>query len=242
MTYTQPLLLASFTIILIGLLRLRHSKGVWLPLAGMLALLLFAWPPVDWLLSRPLENRYSKRPFQAKPTEAIVVLAAGVTPARNYRPFAVPDEETFERCEFAAWLYKNWQGVPVLASGGPGRSGARPFASTMRELLLQSGVPTDMIWTEEHSQSTHENALYSAEILRQHGVHNIALVVEAQSMPRAEATFRKQGLFVVPAPSEFRHFGSLADELIPSWRAIQRNEITLHEVLGLAWYWLHSWV
>jgi len=189
-----------------------------------------------------LENRYLKQPFQARPTQAIVVLSSGVTPAKYYRPFAVPDEETYKRCEFAAWLYKNWQALPVLVSGGRSRPGARPLASVMRELLLHADVPDDMIWTEERSQSTHENATYSTEILRRHGVSSIALVVEAQSMPRAEASFRKQGISVVPAPSEFREFGPLSDELVPSWRAIQRNEITLHEFVGLIWYWLRGWV
>ena len=61
-------------------------------------------------------------------------------------------------------------------------------------------VPDSSIWTEERSHSTYENALYGAEVLRSHGVARIVLVVEAQSMVRAAACFRKQGIAVVPAP------------------------------------------
>jgi uncharacterized SAM-binding protein YcdF (DUF218 family) len=201
----------------------------------VLALLLLSWPPVDWLLSRPLEYRYPIRPFQAGPTQAIVVLSSSAAPAMSYRPFAIPDKETYSRCEFAAWLYKNWQALPVLASAGT-------TTATMRELLIRAGVPEEMIWMEERSRSTHENALYSAQILRLHGIHSIALVVEARSMLRAESSFRKQGFSVVPAPSDFRDFGPLSEELIPSWRAIQGNEMTLHESLGFGWYWLRGWI
>jgi uncharacterized SAM-binding protein YcdF (DUF218 family) len=103
-------------------------------------------------------------------------------------------------------------------------------------------VPDEAIWTEEQSRSTHEDAVLGAEILRRHGIGRIALVVDAQSMPRAEACFRKEGMIVIPAPSEFREFEYSLDEFLPSWKAIKRNEVTLHEAAGLAWYWLRRWI
>jgi uncharacterized SAM-binding protein YcdF (DUF218 family) len=66
--------------------------------------------------------------------------------------------------------------------------------------LEQEGVPPSKIWTEEQSRSTYENALYSAKLLHGSGIHRIALVMEADSMLRAELCFRKQGLEVTPAP------------------------------------------
>jgi uncharacterized SAM-binding protein YcdF (DUF218 family) len=113
----------------------------------------------------------------------------------------------------------------------------------MRELLKRAGVPESSIWTEERSYSTHENAVYGSEILRQHGISQIALVVDAQSMPRAAACFRKQGIAVMPAPCEFHSFGPpLSEEFLPNWNAIRRNERTLHEIVGLGWYWLRGWI
>jgi uncharacterized SAM-binding protein YcdF (DUF218 family) len=99
-----------------------------------------------------------------------------------------------------------------------------------------------MIWLEEKSRSTHDNAVFSAAILRRHNVAKALLVVEAQSMRRAEACFRKAGIDVLPAPSARRRIGPFFRELTPTWRAINRNEITLHELLGLAWYWAHGWI
>jgi uncharacterized SAM-binding protein YcdF (DUF218 family) len=111
----------------------------------------------------------------------------------------------------------------------------------MRELLRQAGVPENMIWTEEASTSTYENARFGAEILRRHGVGRVVLVVDARSMPRAAAVLEKQGIRVAPAPSRFREWEGLR-ELLPGWEAIRGNEDTLHETLGLLWYRLRGWI
>ncbi len=172
--------------------------------------------------------------------QAIVVFSADVEPPRYERPYALADADTYSRCEHAAWIYRKWGPRPVLACGG--RATAKPLSETMRELLRRAGVPDAMIWTEERSRSTHENAKYGAEVLRRHAVERITLVVDAQSMPRAEACLRKEGIAVLPAPSDFRTLGPWEEEAIPSWQAIRRNEITLHEIVGLAWYRLRGWI
>jgi uncharacterized SAM-binding protein YcdF (DUF218 family) len=242
MTYTQPLLFVFLLMAIVGLVQLRFGKKPRLVIAGVAGILIFSWPPLDWLFSRPLEQRYPIRPFPPAPAEAIVVLASSVLPPIYERPYAVLGNDTYQRCEFAAWLHKHWQPLPVLACGGPGSNSPRAASVAMREMLERAGVPGDMIWTEERSQSTHENAVFGAELLCQHGISRIALVVDAQSMLRAEACFRKQGVIVVPAPSEFREFEYTLDEFLPSWKAVKRNEGTLHETAGLAWYWLRRWI
>ena len=242
MTYTQPLVLLIVIITAVGVVRLRKSRGVWVPAAGLLGLLLITIPASDYLLSRHLEARYPIRPFAGGEAQAIVVLSSNVDAPHGGTPFPTPDKHTYERCEMAAWLYTHWKPLPVVASGGPIAPGLTPLSDTMRTLLLRAGVPEDKIWTEDRSHSTHENAVYSAELLRAKGIERIVLVTEAQSMLRAELAFRKQGLVVLPAPSIFRVFGGLDEELMPSWEAIHRNEITLHETLGLAWYYVRGWI
>ncbi|HLY19822.1 MAG TPA: YdcF family protein [Bryobacteraceae bacterium] len=243
MSYAQPILGVCLLIALIGLVRLRRCPGSRLSLAGVLAVGLAAWPPVDWLLSRPLEVWYPVRPFPAKSAEAIVVLSAGVKPPVFERPYALVDQETFERVQYAAWLYSHWQPLPLLLCGGREDGGGPAiFSAAMRDQLRATAVPENMIWTEDRSRSTRENATYGAEILRAHGIRRIALVVDAQSMPRAAACFQKVGITVVPAPSGFREWGPFFQEIVPSWKAIRHNEGTLHETLGLAWYWLRGWI
>lgn len=236
MTYVQPLLLVFLVIAFVGWLRLRKNPGAGLVVIGLAGLFLIAWPPVDWLLSRPLVARYTSRPPPMESAQAIVVLSSSVSPP----PYSVPDQETYERCARSAWLYTHGHPLPILACGGG--SPGKPYSETMRELLETSGVPASMIWTERQSSSTHENAVFGAAILRDHGLQTIVLVTEAQDMLRAELCFRKTGLTVIPYPIAFRHVGFQLDGWMPTWRVLARNERTLHETLGLAWYWLRGWI
>jgi uncharacterized SAM-binding protein YcdF (DUF218 family) len=238
MTYVEPLILACLLILIAGLIRSRDRKLI---IGGVLALTLISWPPIDLLLSWPLEAAYEIRRLPAD-VQAIVVLSSAVDAAKEHRGYAIPDKYTYTRCLHAAWLYRQRPSVLVLASGGSPGGGQPPISWAMRDLLVQAGVPHEQVLTEDQSTSTHENGAYSVKLLQQRGIRKIALVVEAVSMPRAAAVFRHEGIHVEPVPSSFREWGPTRDELIPSWKAIQRNEITLHEALGLVWYKLRGWI
>ena len=216
---------------------MRKSRGSSLVATALAGLFLISWPPVDWLLSHALEGPYKRGPASLESAQSIVVLAASLTPPELETPYAVPDKDSYERCAMAAWLYKHGHPLPVLAC-----EGNQPYSDIMQGLLETSGVPASMIWTEHQSRNTHENAVYGAAVLRQHGIQTIILVTEAKDMLRAERCFRKEGLTVIPYPISFRAIGPLLDELIPNSKTIARNERTLHETLGLAWYWLHGWI
>ena len=140
----------------------------------------------------------------------------------------------------AAWVYRNVRQLPVLACGGTLDAGV-PLSLTMRNVLEQEGVPQQMIRAEQLSRSTHENAFYGARMLRQMGASRIILVSDARSMLRASLCFRKEGLQVIPVPCQFRRL-QFPRDLLPSWRAIESNDATLHEVLGLAYYRLRGWI
>ena len=242
MTYIEPLMTITLVLGWIGVYFIGPSRGKRLLILSLLAASLISWPPCEYLFSRHLEARYPIRPFAAPAgIEAIVVLSSAVLPARFERPYPLPDGETFSRCQYAAWIYRNTP-LPVLVSGGVGSARDPAVAVTMRELLLAAGIPESRIWMEDQSRSTHENAALSARILRQHGVRRIALAVDARSMLRAAACFRKEGIEVVPAPTRFRSPPAILEDWIPGWQAVRGNEITLHESLGLLWYWLHGWI
>jgi uncharacterized SAM-binding protein YcdF (DUF218 family) len=237
-TYTEPLTALTLALLWIGIFRLPPSRPKRFLAMSLLLASLLTWPPFEYILSRPLESRYPLRPFRATPgLDAIVVLSSAVSPPQYERPYPLPDPETFARCQHAAWIHRN-TALPVLASGGAYPS----FAVTMRDLLVSAGVPPERIWLEERSQSTHENAVFSARILRQHGVRRIILVVDARSMTRAAACFRHEGIEVVAAPSKFLSLAPHLDDWIPGWKAVRGNELSLHEMVGLLWYRLRGWI
>jgi uncharacterized SAM-binding protein YcdF (DUF218 family) len=240
LTYTEPLLPIFLLLGLVSLVRLWLRKPSPKPVLLTIAfagLFLVSWPPVDWLLSRPLEGPYWRlrlpRPLVA---DAIVVPASNVEPARGHFPIALPDTSTYARCRYAAWLHREVPQVPIVVSGGNRSPKQPPFAHTMAEVLAAEDVPSEQILLEVKSVNTWENALYTAELLRAKGLRRIILVVDADSMLRAELCFRKQGLEVIAAPIRHRSVSFTLSGLTPSWRALRRNEVMLHEVIGLVWY------
>ena len=218
----------------------RSSRAVSVAIAA--ALFLWCWPPVAWLNVASLERRYPIATFPSGDAEAIVALAANHYASNPTQREAEPGFATQLRCAHAAWLFHHWKRLPIIVSGGTGEAGDPPIAELMRRQLLAAGVPDALIQVEGRSQTTHENAVETARILRPKGVSRIALVTEGFHMPRAESCFRRQGFDVTPAPCAYRTFEltRLTDFLLPRRWAIQTNEDALHEWLGLFWYKLRG--
>jgi uncharacterized SAM-binding protein YcdF (DUF218 family) len=248
MTYIQPLL--SILILVFGYAAYRawrSSKEKWLILLGLAVIGLFfiSWQPFARILLRPYENRFPPRPIPRGDAQAIVLISGameGPSPVTGER---LVGEDTYARCLYAAWLYKRWRQLPVLASGGPPRNRPReaPDAIVMQEVLECAGVPATDIWCESRSVSTHENALYSAQFLRSKGVHKVVLVTSAYQMLRALLCFRKEGLAVTPAACDYHTIGPYrVQDLFPSWEGLRITETALHETVGIAWYWAHGWL
>ena len=245
MTYTEPFTLLFLSITAVGLCGLRHHwrTASWrVAFCGFLGLVALTWPPAAETLAKPLTGRYAREVRPTGDAEAIVVIAGAVNYPTNGRPYILMGRDTYRRIIHAAWLFHNWKSLPILATGGPESRGEEAASISMRRMLEQEGVPSSKIWTEEQSRSTYENALYSARLLHEHGIHQIALVVEADSMLRAEMCFRKQGLGVTPAPCQFRDYQFGGADLLPGWQTIHRQELLMHEALGLIWYRLRSWI
>jgi uncharacterized SAM-binding protein YcdF (DUF218 family) len=246
-SYLQPALPLFLALGILGLVRAwrRSTKGdrpilLTVSIVGMVVLSLNVFAS---LAALPLEIWYDRdSPFPRESAEAIVVLAGSAHSPTPNRPYTFAGSDTYRRLEHAAWLFKHWKPVPILVCGGTLNEDP-PIAETMRRVLeAEGGIPPEMIWTEKRSRSTHENAVYGSEILREHGISRIAVVVEASSMPRAAASFRKFGFTVVPMPIRFAGLDREFSDVIPTWDAIAMNGETLHELVGLLWYFLRGWI
>jgi uncharacterized SAM-binding protein YcdF (DUF218 family) len=215
-------------------------RAAGLLLASLLGLLFFSTNLFAVVFAFPLEGWYDKdNPLPQGEAEAIVVLSGSVSPALPNRPYSFVGYDTYVRVQHGLWLYRNWKDLPILVTGGSFDENP-PHAEAMRRLLETEGIPADQIWTEGRSRSTSENAVYSAEILKQRGVTRVALVVEASSMLRASRSFEKAGLTVVPAPIRFAQLTWEIKDVVPDWRAISLNAETVHEMGGLLWYWMRG--
>lgn len=207
---------------------------------GSALLVLLFWGPFMRLINGILESPYTQAP-PGGDAQAIVLFPGAVMPPEPERPVAVVAGDTYERAFYAAWLYKHQRPLPILACGGPDAS-SPPYSHIVRRMLTNEGVPEAMIWTEDRSQNTYENALYAAPILRSRNIHRVILVTEAYHMLRAEMCLRKQGIDVVPAPCSFRsRFRFRIDRLVlPSREFFDYSVDGFHELIGLGWYALRG--
>ena len=236
-----PVLPGLLLLALLSLLVRRPWRGRLSALACA-SLFLWSWGPAALFFSTTLEAWYPARPLPPGDAEVIVVLSASALPVNPGRQEMAPGLGTYQRCAHAAWLHRAWKPLPVVVTGGTVRNGKGwvQLASVMRRQLEQQGVPSDMIWKEDRSLSTAENAAYCAAMLRPKGIHRVALVTEAYHMLRSERSFRKAGFEVTPAPCCFRTPDYDWGALVPQARFMEWNDTALYEWAGLAWYRLRG--
>lgn len=230
-----PLLIAFLGL----LLALRWRRvGVALLVIAVLSLYLLSIPPVSRALLINLEF-YPPLPqtVGAAGHGAIVVLGAGRYPhAPEYQGDTV-NAIGLERLRYAARL-RRITGLPLLVSGGSVHGDWPPEAKIMNQ-VLQADFGGGADWQETLSKNTLENADYSAQILKGHGIHSIYLVTSAVHMRRAVWAFQRQGLTVTPAPTVYGK--DSLDEVhtpwfIPAMPALIWSRRALYEDLGMWWY------
>jgi uncharacterized SAM-binding protein YcdF (DUF218 family) len=177
------------------------------------------------------------RPPSDLPPGAIIVLSAD---ARHSDIPGQPDMVgplTLERLAEAA-RQQRLLGLPILVSGGPPGHAEDSLATLMSKALQEDfGIPVR--WREDRSRNTFENASFSAAILRQAGVPAALVVAHPWDMARALWSFRAVGYPVVPTPTpEQRNLSLSAAAFLPQVPALRDSYYALHELIGLAWYWL----
>jgi len=158
--------------------------------------------------------------------DAIVVLGCRVLPSGR------PTTAAARRAARAADGYFAGIAPCVVASGGR-RWGALIEADMLRRELLRAGVPDSAVTRELWSLTTHENAIFSAELLRRLGAHRVAVVTCEWHIGRAIANFRAAGVDAWPLPSAGTRRGIVGrtyrfgHERICSWldgRAMKRAD------------------
>jgi uncharacterized SAM-binding protein YcdF (DUF218 family) len=225
---TAPLLL-----VLAGLILLRRLPrlGQGLAWAGSLTLLLLSLPMVSSMLLDVATTTVPFEPREAREAKAIVILGGGRKHAPEYGGETV-SEFSLERVRYGAKLAREL-GLPILVTAGTVYGEGRSEGDLMAA-ALQSSFAMPVRWIENRSRDTHENAEYSARILRGAGIDIVVLVTHDYHQRRALAEFSAAGIRAVPAPvtlappNQNRSFL----EHLPSAGALQLSSMAIHELLG----------
>ena len=140
---------------------------------------------------------------------------------------------SYWRATYAALVWRGGRFHRMLICGGPPQA---PVSQLMKDFVVAEGVPAAAVETETASDSTRENALAAARILKDApGVK--VLLSSDYHMYRASRVFAKAGLKVTPA-----YFPDAGKRLL-HWRDRWAVFLDLcQETAKIAWYRLHGWI
>ena len=164
-----------------------------------------------------------------------------------FTPRVSPDlGDPVDRIIEALRIYRAGKVPRIVISAGnqPEQAKLVPEAELIADFLVELGVPRSALILETRSRNTHENAVYTAGIFREHGWHDGLLATSGIHMPRAIAAFRKAGLQVTPASTDIhgmpvRHISVI--DLLPDPGSLARTTSALREILGLQVYRFRGW-
>jgi uncharacterized SAM-binding protein YcdF (DUF218 family) len=225
---------------LLGLLLVRTRFGRGLIALSLLPLLLLSLPVTSDLLYLTLESEpvlTTQRLTDEQP-QAIVVLGGGRDlDAPEYAGDTVTPR-ALARLRYAAKLSRE-TGLPVIPSGGnPGAIGEAEAVIARHLLQDEFGVP--VLEIERRSDTTWENARYTAQLMKQRSIERIILVTDAGHMKRSLYAFQRNGIDPIPAPMNFLSVSSPQISPIlrylPSATAFKESCEAVHELIGWLWY------
>jgi uncharacterized SAM-binding protein YcdF (DUF218 family) len=195
---------------------LRRSNCVtWLAAAVACGLVIGTFTPIGLALIVPLEYRFAFSPREfASPPDGIILLGGG----------------GLEGIERVSTLSKDYPKARLIFSG---------FEATNHLLTIFArlgGDPT-RIYMDSRPNTTSEDALYTAAVLKPKPSERWLLVTSALHMPRSVGCFRTAGFQVVPYPVEFRSVRSRPfAKFAPGSEALNHLDAAAKEWIGLAAY------
>lgn len=215
--------------------------------AGCLLLIVLGCPLVGERLLHSLEAEYPLTLAADSPSAEAIVVLGGFTQPPIYPRLSIDVDEGFDRLLHGMRLWRAGKAPLLVFSGGniPYLSGSQMTeAASLCSLALEYGIDPQAVLLEEVSRNTYENALFTTQILRQRGLNRVLLVTSASHMPRAVAVFRRQGLEIIPSPTDVqvvpRPFTLL--QLLPGMDALAYSTTAIKEQVGMWTYWLRGWI
>jgi uncharacterized SAM-binding protein YcdF (DUF218 family) len=109
----------------------------------------------------------------------------------------------------------------------------------VKEVLIAMGVNEKDIYLEEKARNTHENAVYTKQMLKPFLKERMVLVTSAVHMPRAKACYVKEGFLIDMYPADIKKKDTpsgILDLVIPQERNLSKFAELIREMTGYIIY------
>jgi uncharacterized SAM-binding protein YcdF (DUF218 family) len=239
----SPLIWILIGILISGILTIKKSKyAIKSLIATILIATIFTNPFVANTAFHHWEKGMKKHAIDTTQKYDIAVVLSGMV-AYGENPKQSNFGQSVDRILEATRLYHAGIVSKILITGGNAsiQYDQPPESEILQQFLTQMAVPDSAIIMEKQSRNTHENALYTAKLLRKLDMQSqtILLITSAYHMRRSIACFDKQHIKVTPAPVDFYAptvKTDIANTLTPSLTALNQWDILLHEWIGILYY------
>lgn len=216
----------SFVLVLLGVILIifkKKRKGKYLAFIGLLIYYLFSITPVADFAIRNLESKFAPLNQELMDEANTIVVLSGGAKADVLRSSEVLRISTL----------KNHSSKLIIS--GTQEIADRDRTSLVETFFISRGIPAEMIYIEDESRNTRENA---KQIAKQIGDEPFFLVTSGYHMKRAMIEFEKLKTNPIPAPTDFRakknHYGF--NDYIPNSDNLRKSDLAIHEYLGILYY------
>ena len=148
---------------------------------------------------------------------------------------------TADRFIQALKLFKMGKIKHILISGGNGKVDKESFreGAWVKGELITMGVPDSVIFVEDRSNNTSDNAIFAKQILDSVQLKPpYLLITSAYHIPRASLLFKNAGISTVPFPCNYsagrENFNVWS--LLPKFSVLSGWDTYLKETVGYLWY------
>jgi uncharacterized SAM-binding protein YcdF (DUF218 family) len=226
--------------------RTRPELARWLPLVAAGLLWVFALPITANDLAHALEAPVEPRIKDGVTYDAVIVLGGTMEAATTFDTGEPQYDESAERVLAGFDLLRTNKAKYAIISGTSWRASKRgppPESRIIKDQLVKWGIDPERIVVDEESRNTHENAIESVRIAKEHGWLTDVLVTSAAHMKRARGCFSKEGLevdtrqvdYVAYDPDKHRHGWA------PRSVTLRDSTLALREHVARLAYKLRGW-
>jgi uncharacterized SAM-binding protein YcdF (DUF218 family) len=242
------ILAAGGVVAFVGSARLKRIGRLWIA-AWCAGYLVLSIPAISQLLQEGLSSDYPPitSASQTLGATAIVVLAAG-SEVYDFAGTDVPimNQATTLRVQEAARLY-SMMASPLMVISGTDSIRLREESAnavSMRQGLIDRGVPANRVVAEMTSVDTYGSARAVSRLLSERQIDRIVLVTSAQHLPRAMQAYEAARINAIGAPAPARSRGRSGGlrAAVPSFAALQASAASLHEYVGSIYYRWRGWI